>query len=416
MTTGWRTLFVTNGSPPIRNAIEDVFPNAVQVRQFHGNHLGLVFTHFRYGGTPHTLIIRWDIFVNEERIRIRRATPGENLLEKDEFLLYTGFIPSPANMGLTGDPESDKLKGLGSTIELRSLPQILTEDLQEYKNRDRGRWSSKLSRLVRSVNRAKPHQSEQDAEIAAENITKGLKAALELDFGKWPKKYRGAVYNRLKALSLPGSSGAVKEFREARKRLMEKLNRGLVKTSGRSSGKTRRRERTRWELVCRGRLSEDPGVAERVPALGYILRILKRVFKNKYITTNQVEGCFGREGLRFRIHRAEVGTPSLVELICLIITKGGFTILDAVRLAPTRVQGRRLRRGNPRLPKLRVGDRSEIGYVDQHGVFTSRRVKVLRVLKFGSSRRKQYIEAHCKLRNRKRTFRLDRIISIKPLH
>jgi len=73
-----------------------------------------------------------------------------------------------------------------------------------------------------------------------------------------------------------------------------------------------------------------------------------------------------------------------VELVFLIITKGAITVLDATRLAPTRVQGRRPYRGS---------------------------VRVLKVLRFGSRRREQYIKAFCELKGEERTFRLDRIIS-----
>jgi len=44
------------------------------------------------------------------------------------------------------------------------------------------------------------------------------------------------------------------------------------------------------------------------------------------------------------------------------------------------------------------------------------RLQVLKVLRFGSRRREQYIKAFCELKGEERTFRLDRIISIKPLH
>ena len=357
--------------------------------------------------------------MEEERVRIRRATPGESLLEKDEVLLYTGFITSPADVGLVGDPETAKLKGLGASVELGTLPSILLDDLQEYRNRHRGRWSSKLSRLVKSLKRAKNHPNERETEIVARNITEGLEAALELEVGRWPKEYRRRVYNTLRSLSLQGApgNGAVKAFRRAKKQLTKKLSRGLVKTATRSAKKTKRGERTRRKLIYRGRLGEDPGVAERIPALGHPIRILKRVFGNGYITTNRVEGYFGRKKQFLRLHRTEKGNPSIVELVFLIITKGAFTVLDAVRLAPTGVQGRRPRRGSPRPPKPpEAGDRCRIEYKDRHGTVTTRNVRVLKVLRFGSRRREQYIKAFCELKGEERTFRLDRILSIKPIH
>ena len=413
----WRPLFVTDGSLPIRAAIEEVFPNAIHIRQFHGNSLGLVFVHFTYGGTPYTLVTRWDLLVEEERVRIRRATPGEKLLEKDEVLLYTGFAASPANVGLAEDPESAKLKGLGAAVELSSLPLILLEDLEGYRNRHRGRWSSKFSRLVGCVKRAKNHLNEKETEDAAEHFTEGLRAALELDVGRWPKKFRRRVWNTLKSLSLPESSGseAVEAFREAKKQFLEKLTRGLVKIGGKNTERVKRSRRVPCKLIYRVRLSRDSDAARRIPALGYALRILERVFGNRYITTNPIEGYLGREVLLLASHRTERGNPHILELVFLLITKGDFTALDAVRIAPTRVQGRRPRRGSPHLPQLREGERYRIEY-NTRGATTTRKIKVLKIHRFGRRRREQYVEAYCYLKNRKRTFRLDRITLITPIH
>lgn len=106
-----------------------------------------------------------------------------------------------------------------------------------------------------------------------------------------------------------------------------------------------------------------------------------------------------------------------MELVFLIITKGAITVLDATRLAPAGVQGRRPRGGSPRPPKPpEAGDRRGIEYKDRHGTVTAPNMRVLKVLRFGSRRREQYIKAFCELKGEELTFRLDRIISIKPLH
>jgi len=69
---------------------------------------------------------------------------------------------------------------------------------------------------------------------------------------------------------------------------------------------------------------------------------------------------------------------------------------------------------SPKPPE--AGDRCGIEYKDRHGTVTAPNVRVLKVLRFGSRRREQYIKAFCELKGEERTFRLDRIISIKPLH
>ena len=64
---------------------------------------------------------------------------------------------------------------------------------------------------------------------------------------------------------------------------------------------------------------------------------------------------------------------------------------------------------------FREGERYRIEY-NTRGVATTRKIKFLKIHRFGRRRMEQYVEAYCYLRKRKRTFRLDRITLITPIH
>jgi len=165
-------------------------------------------------------------------------------------------------------------------------------------------------------------------------------------------------------------------------------------------------------LIFRGSLEE---MKRRFHFVCGVLAILAVIFAGKFITTNDVERCFGVKS-SIRLHRATRGRARILR--CLLIyhseLRKGFPANRSIVL--------NLSLGKTSRPPPKIGIIADavktkrdlvITYVDRRGNSTYRLITPCDLYTKGNA---IYLRAYCHLRNAYRTFRLDRIHHIEPVN
>ena len=302
-----RLIFLQDGSTRIYKAIIQNFKAATVIRQFHNEEaLGLVHVHFTYNGERYTLALRWDHFVEERDVMAlkRGVLRGEALLQKDEVVLYAGTVMNP-NYMLAEELEQRVNWCIGMGLQMEKLPERIKQDYDRYYNaKGRSTTISLVARAIYTFQRYKRHVIEyarDRCEMINNAIMVGLQELLDVDFSEYLGRYLLKLYRGLKVLTLCNPRRDEHErFRRIKRAVLQgievvlmadpiwgkHLNGGPRRKGPRSNSRYGRVE------LFRGKFSNS--VAEGYPELAYILEILEKIFKGKYITTNIVEGYFGR--------------------------------------------------------------------------------------------------------------------------
>ena len=302
-----RLVFLQDGSSRIYNAIRENFGNATVIRQFHNEEaLGLVHVHFTYNSNRYTLVLRWDYFVedSETMYEERGLTGGEAVLEKDELVLYAGIVVNPNHL-LAEELERRINWVIGFGTRMDELPALIENDYAMYAAGKRSRIISMVAQSIRIFQKYKKHVIEHDSKRCKsinEAIHTGIKKMQHMDFSVYDGRFLLKLYRGIKVLSLCAPS------REEQKQFVYDKNivlramerelrespvwaRELDKKTVTHKKKVARSRYSRVELY-RGRYSRSD--ASEHPEIEYILGILRKFFGGKYITTNIVEGLFGR--------------------------------------------------------------------------------------------------------------------------
>lgn len=304
-----KIVFLQDGSLRIYRAIREYFKESIVIRQFHNpESLGIVHVHFTYNGEPYTLVLRWDYFTSSEETmaQYRGALKGELLLNKDELVLYEGEILRPNHMI---DTELQRLidETIGFGLRLRDLPNLIEQDHSEYLRASRDRTVSVVARSIREFQEHKKYverYASNFCKVINESILEGLQKLRRMDFERLANLFLLRLYRSIKSLTLcKPSEEQRKTFIELKQdilRVMEdvlKRNSAFSRMVMEDEAEQRKRRKTKVRryygmVVFRGTIYDEE--SSKFPQLEYALGVLKRFFDGKYITTNIVEGHFGR--------------------------------------------------------------------------------------------------------------------------
>ena len=91
---------VSDGAKCYIDAVRNIFPDAIHVRQFHRKR-GVVYIHFRHLEQVYTLIVRWDVFLEDDGDGLwarRVARIDTPLQSSDHAYLYIGAKKNPRRL------------------------------------------------------------------------------------------------------------------------------------------------------------------------------------------------------------------------------------------------------------------------------------------------------------------------------
>jgi len=324
-----RLIFLQDGSPRIYSAIREYFKDSIVIRQFHNPDMrGIVHVHFVYNEKQYTLVIRWDHFVddNDALDKYRGLLKGEAILGKNELILYEGDVIR-ANHMLANELQRKINFAIGFGMRMRELPELIEKDHDSYLRATRDRIVSMVAREIREFQRLKKYvvlyASEYCKEINNAVIT-GLRRMLQVKLERYSNLFLLKLYRSLRELALcsPNKEQHA-EFIEVKRKLLEAIEsqlksvyafRRMMSEPDEVNKKTRKTKVRRYYSLELFRGTVNDADVRKYPQIEYVLEILRMFFNGKYITTNVVEGHFGRVKSSIQLMRNVGGTLQYVFL------------------------------------------------------------------------------------------------------
>ena len=315
-----RLVFLSDGSIHIFKAIRQLFPHSVHIRQFHSKkHIGLVHTHFEYNEKRYTLVTRWDHLVPEdERMHnVRGLLEGEKLLREGEVILYEGNLARPP----TDLSEKDVERKIGACVMvaemfISKLDEILKSDYAKYKSQKGGKFTSRVTRMLNTFRKDKTFLKGLGPVCRVVNaaVISGFERLLQQDMNEIDARYISYIYTSFRQMALcePTESEKIR-FKELKTRILENFRMRLVEAGLLQVAENDEKEvstGSRVKKIFRGMLEELEGEAKEVYNQG--IKVLSSFFAGKYITSNPVEGYFGRVKLLVEQHRNAVRSPRYI--------------------------------------------------------------------------------------------------------
>jgi len=441
-----RLIFLSDGSIHIYKAVKSLFPQATHIRQFHnGKHLGLVHIHFTYKEKRYTLVLRWDHFVPEvERMHhVRKPLNGELVLREGEFMLYEKDLVNPA----ASLEEEDKQRLISwcvaSASALAQLDELIALDYKKFRTYGKGVFPSLIVRNINVVakNKTLLRGDEEMCRRLNHQLITGFERLQKVDLKKYGPRYLSHIYKALKRISLCApTSQERRTFRALKERILEIIRDRLVEARMLQVAEGERRSKTnnsRARLLFRGFPDEIPVRYQEVYEA--ISSRLKRFFDGKYITSNHIEGYFGRVKSLVEQHRNFVKSP---KHIYLVLWRSSGSITNRMRMISELIDefsmdyiGRdtELREGSreriDEVEAARCGCRSilhggmllrrnvryEVVYKNRRNEVKKHRIFVVRRYRRKSSIKKTWYRVVYLDTGEERTLRGDRVLQVKRI-
>ena len=315
-----RLVFLSDGSPQIFKALSSLFPSSVYIRQIHSEkHRGLVLTHFEYSGNRYTLITRWDHLVPEDErmTRVRGQLEGEKLLQEDEIIIYTGDLVKPP---VELDEKSIEQR-IGECVRsaefISHLDTEMKADYERYKNYGRGRFPSRVRYMLNTFRKTKRYLRDSEVMCRAVNtlVLSGFEKLLQQNLSEYSARYLSHIYTAFRQVGLckGAEESSKKRFKEIKTKIMEIFRKklveaGLLQVADNEEKRTPRDGRSK--RLFRGMPDELDGETRKIYERG--IEILSTFFAGKYITSNMIEGYFGRVKTLVKQHRSGINYPKYI--------------------------------------------------------------------------------------------------------
>ena len=312
-----KLIFLSDGSIHIFKACRSLFPQVIHIRQFHNErHLGLIHIHFAYGETRYTLVLRWDYFVqrNQRMYHVRGLLPGERMLRDDEVMLYEGDLLVPPTDLSEEERERKANECIGAAEFLSHLDIAIRNDYERFKEYGKGGYPPRVRREINIFVKTKTFLVGEPHRCRTVNamIIRGLEVVVErIDFSMYSSRYLSRIYRAFSRLALCNPTKQEKQrFKELKSRLLKILRDRLVEDGLLRVAEVPRSTHTsqrRAKMVFRG-YPEEMGEGEREIYSSVIYKI-EPYFAGRYITSNSIEGYFGRVKVLVEQHRNIISSP-----------------------------------------------------------------------------------------------------------
>jgi len=335
-------IFLSDGSVAIFKAVRKLFPKAIHIRQFHNKkHLGIVHVHFPYKGKRYTLVMRWDHFVPEEQrmCTVRPMLPGEALLRDDELVLFKNDLIQP-KAGVTEEERfSLASECAGIALYLSRLDVEMMKDYEAFLQYGKGDYPPKVAYMINTFIKNKTYLTEDKHICRAvnEQIIVGLEKLLAAGIDAYSASYLSRVYKAFTRLALCEPTDEEKRvFKELKSKLIKLIQQKLVKSGlfeVAKQPKERRSRRHPAKELFRGYSSELSNEHKQI--VEHALSVIKPFFNGKYISTNEVEGFFGRIKMLVKQHRNILSSPSF---LYTVFWRNRVSITNPVRMVSELMQ------------------------------------------------------------------------------